>query len=233
MKRTFICLLATLVLATAAVRAAPLPDSEITASGTGSVSLPPDIATVSASIETSAESANDAISQSNEIYNRVVAALTKLGIARNDISLAYYNVSYNPRPKVMPPSPTGERYGYTVSRGFSVKVREIGKAGRVSDACTNAGATSINGVSFGLSDPNVARGRATAKAVAEARANAEAVARAADLHIVAIKSIELTGAPSAPMPLMRAAAMPNEPTEFDQSNVSVTVSVSVVFSASP
>jgi uncharacterized protein YggE len=84
-----------------------------------------------------------------------------------------------------------------------------------------------------LSDPNAARGRATAKAVAEARANAEAVARAADLHIVGIKSIELTGAPSAPMPLMRAAAMPNSPTEFDQSNVSVTVSVSVVFSASP
>ena len=96
-----------------------------------------------------------------------------------------------------------------------------------------AGATSINSVTFGLSDPNVARGRATAKAVAEARANAEAVARAADLHIVGIKSIELTGAPSAPMPLMRAAAMPNSPTEFDQSNVSVTVSVSVVFSASP
>lgn len=233
MKRTFICLLVTLALATATVRAATPPDSEITASGTGSVSLPPDIATVNASIETTAASANEAISQNNEIYNRVVTALGKLGVARNDIALAYYNVNYNPRPQVMPPAPTGDRYGYTVSRGFSVKVREIGKAGRVSDACTSAGATSINGVTFGLSDPNAARGRATAKAVAEARANAEAVARAADLHIVGIKSIELTGAPSAPMPLMRAAAMPNSPTEFDQSNVSVTVSVSVVFSASP
>ena len=41
-----------------------------------------------------------------------------------------YNVNYNPPPKAIPPTSNGERYGYTVSRGFSVKVRSIGKAGR-------------------------------------------------------------------------------------------------------
>jgi uncharacterized protein YggE len=206
--------------------------SEITASGSGSVSLAPNMATVNGGVESNAESADDAIAQNNAIYNRIVASLTKLGIARSDITLAYYNINYNPRPKVMPPNSVEERYGYTVSRGFAAKVRRIGDAGRVSDACMSAGASSINGVSFGLADPAVARDQATHRAVADARANAEAIARAANLHIVGVKSIELSSPIGPPVPLMRAAAA-NVPTQFDQGNVTVTVSVTVVFRAAP
>jgi uncharacterized protein len=234
MKRTFICLLAALAVTSAGALAAPAAATEITASGTGSVSMPPDTATVSAGIETNAENANEAISQSNALYDRIVASLAKLGIARGDVSLAYYNVSYNPRPRSAPVNP-GERYGYTVSRNFSVKVRDIGKAGAVSDACTAAGATTINGVNFGLADPTAARSQATIKAVVDARSNAETLARAAGLHVTAIKSIELGGGPPpGPVPMLRmAAAAPSPPTEFDTSNVNVTVSVSVVFLAEP
>jgi uncharacterized protein YggE len=232
MKRTFISLLGLIALATAAAVAAPA-GTEIVAAGTGSVSLQPNVATVSGSVETNAESANDAIGQNNAVYGRIAAALEKVGVARNDITLQYYNVNYNPRPQVMPPNQTGERYGYTVSRSFAVKVRKIGDAGRVSDACMSSGATAINGVTFGLSDPSVAREQAAGKAVAEARANAAAVARAAALSVVGIKSIELVSSPSGPVPLMRAAAVPSPPTEFDQSNVNVTVSVNVIFIARP
>jgi uncharacterized protein len=233
MKRIFLCLLVTCAAAIPCVAAAQAAPTEITASGTGGVSLPPDTATVSAAVETNAANANDAIAKNNAIYDRIVASLAKLGIARGDISLAYYNVSYNPPPRIPSANSADERYGYTVSRNFSVKVREIASAGRVSDAGIAAGATAINGVSFGLSNPNVARDQATAKAVAEARANAQALAAAAALHIVSIKSIELIGAGpgSGPVPLMRATAA--VPTEFDQSNVNVTVTVSVVFLAEP
>jgi uncharacterized protein YggE len=233
MKRTFLCLLSAFAFATAAAPAAPAAATEITAGGTGSVSMPPDVATVTAAIESNARNADDAIAQNNATYDRVVAALGKSGVARADITLAYYNVNYNPPPQAPPTNPTGERYGYTVLRSFAVKVRQIGNAGRVSDACIGAGATAINGVSFGLSDPSVAREQATAKAVASARANAEAIARAAALQIVGIKSIDLTGEPSGPMPLMRASAMAVPATQFDQSNVNVTVSVTVVFVAQP
>ncbi len=232
MKRPFFCLLLILVGFGASAVAAPAAATEITASGSGSVSLPPDMATISAAVETNAENANDAISQNNARYERIVTALSNEGIARNDITLSYYNVSYNPRPQVLPPTPSGERYGYTVSRNFAVKVRKISAAGRVSDACMASGATAINGVSFGLSNPVTARGEATRKAVAEARANAQALADAAGLHVTAIKSIELGGAGPGPVPMMRVAAA-NAPTEFDQSNVNVTVSVTVVFLAAP
>jgi uncharacterized protein YggE len=232
MKRTFICLLSVFAFATAGAAIARAAGTEITASGTGSVSLAPNIATVTAAVETNAQNADEAVSNNNAIYGRIVAALEKADVARNDVTLAYYNVSYNPRPRNAPPA-SDERYGFTVSRSFSVKVRRIADAGRVSDACMSSGATAINGIAFGLSDPVVARQQATAKAVAEARANAEAIARAADLRIVGIKSIELGGEPTGPVPLMRAAAVANVPTQFDQSNVNITISVTVVFVAEP
>jgi uncharacterized protein YggE len=231
MKRTFICLLVAVALATAGAAAAQTSPTEITAAGSGSVSLPPDMATINATVETNAENGDEAISRNNAIYDRVVAAVTKAGVARGEVTLTYYNVSYNPRPAGTPAP--GERYGYTVSRSFSVKVREIGAAGRVSDASIGAGATGINGVSFGLSNPSAARAQAIAKAVAQARVNAEALAQAASLHIVAMKSIELAGAEvPGPVPLGAMARM-NAPTQFDQSNVNVTVSVGVVFLAEP
>lgn len=224
-------LLAAFVITSAGAAATPSETTEITASGTGTVALAPDLATVNAGVETNAENANDAISQNNGRYGRIVAALTKLGIARTDIALAYYNVSYNPRPAV-PSSPSGERYGYTVARSFSIKVRRIGSAGSVSDACIAAGSTSINGITFGLADSRAARAQAMEKAVAEARTNAQALARAAALRIVAVKSIELAGGESTgPAPLLMARA--SAPTQFDQSNVTVTLSVSVVFVAKP
>lgn len=232
MKRTSICLLAAFAVLTSGASAAQPETTEIAASGTGSVSLPPDVATLSATVETNSENADDAISQNNARYERIVSALQNVGVARGDIALSFYNVNYNPRPQVMPVPPTGERYGYTVSRNFSVKVRRIASAGRASDAAIGAGATAINGITFGLSDPSRARGQATAKAVAQARENAQAVADAAALRIVRIKSIELGGA-GEPVPLMRAAPMKAISTEFDQSSVNVTVTVSVIFVAEP
>ncbi|HVA33759.1 MAG TPA: SIMPL domain-containing protein, partial [Candidatus Baltobacteraceae bacterium] len=199
--------------------------TQLSVTGTGSVVLPPDVATVSAVVETTSDSASDAASQNNVRYDRVVAALERIGIARSDVTLSGYNVNYNPKPQTLPPTPTGERYGYTVSRSFSVKVRQIGKAGSVVDACTTAGATGINGVSFGLQHPDAARARATIQAVADARAKADELARAARLHVVGIKSLDLGGGPG-PQPMLRMAANAVTPaTQFDQSNVNVTVNV--------
>jgi uncharacterized protein YggE len=232
MKRSILCLLVTFAMANGGAAAAQGGVTEITASGSGSVSQPPDTATIDASIETTADNADQAIARNNAIYERIVTALTGIGVARDDIALSYYNVNYNPRPAIVPPN-GAERYGYTVSRTFSVKVRQISSAGRVSDACISSGATAINGVSFGLSNSSGARAEATRKAVGEARSNAQTLAEAAGLRVVAIKSMELGGASSGPMPMMRATANAIPPTQFDQSNVNVTVTVSVVFLAEP
>jgi uncharacterized protein YggE len=236
MKRTLLCLLAMISLSGSFAAAAQAGTTEITTSGTASVSLPPDIATVSAALQTNAASANDAVSQNNAIYDRIVAALAKLQIARADVALDYYNVRYDPRPPVTPAVPTGERYGYTVARTFQVTVRKIAMAGTVTDACIDAGATEINGVSFGLSDRIAARVQAITKAIADARTNAETIARSAGLRIVSIKSIAYPENGYAEEPgglIARVTARASVPTNLDQGNVSETASVRVIFLAEP
>ena len=129
-------------------------------------------------------------------------------------------MNYSPKPQT--PSP-GDRWGYTVRRQFDVKVREIGKAGGVVDACTGAGATGIDNVAFGTADPNAGRAEALRRAVADARGTADALAAAAGLHVTGIESIGQGGGEFRPQPVMRMAAAAAAPTQFDRSNVNVSV----------
>jgi len=227
-----LALLATLfIAATAAAQSATL--TQITVTGEGSVAVTPDQATVRASIETTAERAQDAVSQSNTTYAGVVRAVLASGVARSDITLAYYNLTYNPRPQPVPnePAPVG-RFGYTVTRTFDVKVRDLNKTGTVVDALSTAGVTNVESVTFTASNTAHARTEATTKAMADARAKAQDAARAAGLHISGVKRITLGGAAMV-QPLMRAATMAAAPTVFDQGSVNVNASLTVVFLAQP
>ncbi|HEX8806474.1 MAG TPA: SIMPL domain-containing protein, partial [Candidatus Aquilonibacter sp.] len=108
--------LAMLLIATAVASPAATA-THITVTGDGTIAVTPDQATVRAAIDSSAEAAQDAVSQSNATYNRVVDAAIAAGVARSDVTLAFYTFNYNPRPVVGPGEniPPG-RYGYVVTR---------------------------------------------------------------------------------------------------------------------
>lgn len=237
MKRLIISLCTLLAVTSTMASAATTAPVEIDVSGSGTVTMAPTVATVSGTVTTNADVATDAVSQNNGTYDRVVAAVQKLGVSRSDVALSFYNVNYVPKPKNAPQQPGGfQQTGFTVSRGFTVKVRDLSKAGAVVDAATGAGATDINGVSFGLADDGPARLEATGKAVSDARTKAEALAQAAHLHIVGIRRISQGTPGIRPFPMMRAAVMeagPANPTQFETSGVTVSVDVEVVFTAAP
>lgn len=88
MKATFLCLLVAFCITGGLAAAAQPSVTEITASGTGSVSPSPDRARITAAVTTNAQSASDAVSQHNAIYDRIVAGLEKVGVARADIEVA-------------------------------------------------------------------------------------------------------------------------------------------------
>ncbi|HTC29530.1 MAG TPA: SIMPL domain-containing protein [Candidatus Acidoferrum sp.] len=229
-----LALVAMLLVAT--IAAAPAATTtHITVSGEGTVAVMPDQATVRGSVVTNADSAENAVSQNNTIYAHLVDAAVAAGVARDDITLAYYNINYIPRPRPAPGevAPSGQ-FGYIVSRSFDVKVRSVAKAGTVVDALTKAGVTNVESVSFGVADSSRARSTATAKAMADAREKAGEIARAAGLHIVGIEEISNGGAVRFPAPMMKTMAV-NEaaPTVFDAGNVNVTADLTVVFLAQP
>jgi hypothetical protein len=226
MKTSFLCLLLAFALASPAMAENP-GATEITVTGRGAIALAPNVAIVSAGVQSNAATAAQALASNNAAYDRIVGALLKLGVGRADIAMAGYNVSYAaPRAG----QSDNEQTGYTVSRDFSVKVRDIAKAGVATDACIGAGATSINGVQFTLADNAAARAQAIALAVADARKSADFLARESALHVVGIAKISLDSAAEAGPVMFRATA---RPTTFDQGNVGVSASVTAVFLAKP
>lgn len=227
MKRTFLCLLLVVGAASPAL-ADPQGSSEITVTGRGAVAMAPNVAIVTAGVQSNAPTAAQALASNNAAYDRVIGALMGLGIARADVAMGGYNVGYAaPRPG----QPDNEQTGYTVSRDFSVKVRNIARAGEVTDACIGAGATSINGVQFTLADNAAARTQAIALAVADARRSADLLARESALHLVGIEKVSLDSAGEMGGPVMYRTIA--RPTTFDQGNVEVSASVTVVFLAKP
>ena len=231
-----ICALFALTAAAWALPVLAAEQTEILVSGTGTISLPPDLATVEAEVQTNAVNADEAVGNNNAVYNRIVASLERIGIRPSDIALTYYNVRYNPKPETA--DQTGQRWGYFVNRGFTVKVHNMSKVGAAVDACSSGGSSSINGVSFGLANDAALRSQAMARAVADAREKAQILAQASGLRIVGIKTVN-EGGYFAPMarenvgmvPPAPAPALP--PTQLSQSNVSVTANVNVTFLASP
>jgi uncharacterized protein len=209
--------------------------TQISVTGVGTVTLPPDKATVDATVVTNnPTSSGIAMSQNEATYERIVSALVALGIARSDIALSFYNVNYIAPPVDQRATYT---YGFTVRRSFAVTVRTIGLAGKVVDAATAAGATNVEGVSFGLQDTTTAAGEAMERAVADATAKATALARDVHLHIAGIASITLDNAYTPFVQRLSlvhmAQASPPVPTNFDSGNASVVVTVNVVFLAKP
>lgn len=235
MKRLIAAAAAFALCAAAAPAAAETPTA-ISVTGSAVVTVVPDQATVNASITTNDPRAEAATSRNNALYEKAVSALTGSGVERADVTLSYYNVSYQPKPqpqKGEPPVPPGQ-YGYTVTRSFAIKVRKINKAGPAVDAIAPIAGIEVSGVSFDVADPSAARTAATERAVADARDKAAALAKAAGLHITGIRRIELNGGGTVVPQAMRMSTMAAKvPTTFDAGNVNVSADVTIVYLAAP
>lgn len=208
----------------------------LTVSGTGSVTRPPDRATVSFRIETTNDVAAVATSANAAIANALTAKLAPLQIPASAISTSGYSLNYNPRPPKPDPGST-QRYGYTVERTINVVVNAVDGAGAVVDAGVAAGVTNVNGVSFSLRDGRAALRSAQTVALADAVAQARSLAAAARMRLVRILAIEPGG--GGPLPIVRASARlmmsaaDAVPTTIDPGNLTVNANVTLEYEIAP
>src|SRR5690606_4944928 len=143
----------------------------ISVTGVGEVEVTPDEATINFGVETSAPTSEEAAQQNAQQMERVIAALVAAGIPRDEIETRNFSVypeyvsddrGENPRVR-----------GYRVTNQVSVETRQLDQVGSLIDAGLGAGANRIDGVTFGISDPQSAEAEALRAAVARARASAE------------------------------------------------------------
>lgn len=212
-----------------AIAAAP---SLITVTAEGRAATTPDMATATFSIATNAATADAATSDNNSRYNRLLQALTRLGIAKTDVSTSSFSVNYNPPPKPPETPQQGQRYGYSVYRGVSVTVHRLAQVGKVVDAAVGAGVTDVNGVSFDTSQKSAQFAQALRDAVHQARMHAQAMAAAAGLRLVRVKEMQ-EGAPAVIRPMASEVfkAAPAVPTQIEPSAVETRATVTVTYEA--
>lgn len=162
------------------------PEHTIAVSGSGLVSVAPDVADVMIGVSIQKPTVKDARAAAATAMTDVLAAVKKDGVAEKDI--ATVNVSLNP---VYDYNNSGvpRLVGYQWSNTVKITVHDLDKLAAVVDDSAAAGATTIQGISFRLDDPTPQQTQARDLAMADARAKANALAKAAGVTITGVATI--------------------------------------------
>ena len=200
----------------------------INVNGNGEVSISPDIANISFSVETKAKTASAAVKENAEKTSKVLEAL-KSQIGEDDkLSTTGYNLSpmyeYNNQTK------KSEFTGYKATNTVLVKTYNLKKIGTLIDSAAEAGSNNIQGLTFDSTKRNDYRREALVKAVKDARATADTVANAAGVQITTI--YQISPSYNYPVPVYRdfaesklAAAPPSTPIEAGEITIKASVNM--------
>ncbi|MEM6678698.1 MAG: SIMPL domain-containing protein [Pseudomonadota bacterium] len=179
-------------------------ERRITVLGEGVVEAVPDLAIITMGVITQADTAGAALRQNSSAMTDVLATLEAAAIEARDIATASVTLGplYGREPDAM-----GRRQivGYTASNTVTVRVRALDTLGETLDAVTAAGATTLEGIRFSLSEPEALLDEARRKAIAEARRRATLYAEAAGASLGGVLQIDEGGAGASPAPVARMA----------------------------
>lgn len=159
---------------------------------TGRADTRPDEARFTAGVQTIEPTAAAASARNNEVINRVVAALGRLGIRPEDVQTRQITLGRIDHGR--------DRGRFQANNMIEVRVRDIARAGAAIAATTDAGANLLSGPNLRVSDPNAANRSAYALAYRAARARAEAYAEAAGLRVARVLAIRDSGQSGHPGP---------------------------------
>lgn len=207
-----------------------LNGTRLDVSATGEVTRVPDIAIISAGVQTLQPTATAAIEENAARMERVRTALKRAGIEDRDIQTSSINL--NPEYQYdqnRPPKLTGYRATNTVN----VKFRDLKRTGAILDALVAEGANQINGPNLTIDKPESALDEARIKAIANGRARADLYARALGMRVARLISVSEGGGYNVPPPMPMVAQMAERSmaadTKIDPGTQQLQVNVSMSF----
>ena len=206
-----------------------LQPRSIHVNGMGKVAVKPDKADLVLSVEVQAKTAEAARNQAAKAMAELIKAVKSQEVADKDIQTR--SVSLYPN---YSPDTANKIIGYQLSNQVAVCIRDIDKVSDVIDAAVQAGgnSTRVQGVNFGIDNPESALVKAREFAYANAKLKAEQYAKlagvslAAPLHISEGTEIPVVPMPYSEMRTMKASmADASTPVQAGEQEVSVTVDV--------
>lgn len=156
-----------------------------------SLRTPPDEATMTVGTQAKAATATQAVAANKTKTEKLLASIRAAGLRERDIQT--HGIQLQPDYR-WDNEPGGRGHqtlvGYIASNSVQIKTRNIDKLTSLLDALTTAGADSVYGPSFAISDPAPLRREARIRAMARGQAEATEYARNNGYSKVRLLSVE-------------------------------------------
>lgn len=210
----------------------------LTVVGEGRVFAAPDVAYINLGVETTGQTAKEAMDQNAVRMNQVVERIKALGVQERDIQTSGINLYpiYEQKREIMPSTPVPPDQsptvvGYRAGNSVRIAIYDLKRAPEVLDGVVSVGANSVSGIQFGIKDDSQLRQQALAAAAKQTQEKSKVIADALGVRITSIHSIreESYGGP-VPLAEARAAmAQSADSTPVMSGELTVTARVSVTY----
>jgi uncharacterized protein YggE len=152
---------------------------------------PPDEASMTVGTQAKAPTATQAVALNKTKTEKLLATIRAAGIRERDIQTQGIQLQPDYRWDNVPGSQGRQTLvGYIASNSVQIKTRNIDKLTSLLDALTTAGADTVYGPNFGISDPAPLRKEARVRALARGEAEATEYARNNGYTSVRLLSVE-------------------------------------------
>jgi uncharacterized protein len=207
----------------------------VTVIGKAEVTVAPDEAVLSLSVESDGADAAKAMDANSQAMQKVIDRLKAEGV--EDTAIKTANVTVYPVRTYDPQTGQETLTGYRAQNTVTVTLKDPLKVGRVLAIAVETGATSVSGPEWRLSEDNASVTEALKKAVADARTKAEAVAGAQGVKLGEVLMLNEGGVEVPVVPVYSEAmdtASGGKVTEppISAGTIDVTATITVTYSLS-
>jgi uncharacterized protein YggE len=219
----------------------PYPSREkiIAVTGTASVSVEPDTLVVQFGVETQEKTAKQALDANAVLMNKIIDAITSVGIVKDDIGTASFNIYpvYEGYEEPVTKIWKQRLVGYHVTNTVTIKTGKITSAADILDGAVAAGANRVDSVYFTISPDRqmLIKDDLIGRAVENAQKKAENALKPLNYKIIGVKMVSLSEfemPPSMPMYEMAYDGMISKsstPTPIFSSEHDISTTANVVF----
>jgi uncharacterized protein YggE len=214
---------------TAVEQASQPIESTISVNGSGTASAIPDVVDIQLGVDILDVDPVEAVAQNTSKMDAVMTVLDDMNVLETDIQTIYYSMwvedVYDQEGQL-----TGEKR-YRVTNQVNVRLRDLTQVGTLIAKATDAGATSISGITFGVADTTELEQTALESALGAAHDKAVKIADEMDLSIGEIVNINESGFYSPPTPFYgeKGIGGGTGAVPISQGQFSVTTSVQIIY----
>ena len=166
------------------------PIRTLAVSGSGKVTLVPDIAYINIGVHSEAMDVTAALQQNNDLAKQIADALVASGVDAKDIQTANFNIY--PKTNYDPQTGNSIPAGYSVDNTVYITVRDLKNLGTLLDTAIRAGANQIYGISFDITDRATALVQARDLAIKDAQQKAVDVAEVSGVELGLVQAINVS-----------------------------------------